>query len=155
MIDDPLKLEHQICFRLYDASRSMTRVYKGLIEPYGLTYPQYIVLLIMFEHNKIDFRELSKIIDLKPATLTPIVKKLENLGYVKKTRFENDQRKFHVVITESGLNMKKELNHVPLDLIKLIDLDLKKYLDLKEELDLLINKLSLAEEKNNKKKENN
>lgn len=138
---DPLRLEHQLCFRLYSASRNMTRVYQPILESHQLTYPQYIVMMILFEKEEIDFKDLSSIIDLTTATMTPIVKKLEGDGYLVKEKNRSDGRKINVILTERGRELKRNLYHVPLDLANKIGLDVEHYKTLVQELDHLLVKL--------------
>lgn len=146
-MDDILKLEYQLCFRLYAASRNMTRVYQPLLEVYGLTYPQYILMLIMFEHNNIDFKDLSRQIDLKTGTLTPIVNKIEELGYIKKEKNPKDGRRLNVLLTKKGIDLKKELMNIPYQLAEEIGLDEGNYRILMKELDILLNKLQMQQER--------
>ena len=142
---DPLKLEHQLCFRLYSASRKMTRAYQPILDKHGLTYPQYILLMIMWEHESIDFKELSKLIDLKTATLTPIVQKLVALGYATKEKNPEDGRRINVGLTDAGKNLKEEVKHVPMDVANCVDLEHERYLALITELDYLMDKFSKNE----------
>lgn len=142
---DPLMLEHQLCFRLYSASRKMTRIYQPILEKHGLTYPQYILLMIMWEHEVLDFKELSLMIDLKTATLTPIVQKLVSLGYVTKEKNPCDARKINIGLTDRGKALKGELVHVPMDLANSIGLERDCYMTLMTELDHLMDKLSKIE----------
>lgn len=142
---DPLRLEHQLCFRLYSASRNMTRVYQPILDKHHLTYPQYIVMMILFEKQSVDFKELSKIIDLKTPTLTPIVKKLEADGYLVKEKNTEDARKINVVLTEDGRRLKAELYHVPIDLAEQIGLEMEHYQTLVSELDNLLGRLQSIE----------
>jgi len=142
---DPLKLEHQLCFRLYSASRKMTRIYQPILDKHGLTYPQYILLMIMWEHESMDFKELSKCIDLKTATLTPIVQKLVSLGYATKEKNPEDGRRINVGLTGAGKKLKEEMKHVPMDLANGVGLEHERYLALITELDYLMDKFSKNE----------
>lgn len=137
---DPLKIEHQLCFRLYSASRKMTRVYQPILDQHGLTYPQYIVLMIMWEHESVDFKALSKLIDLKTATLTPIVQKLVSLGYLTKEKNPLDGRRINVGLSENGKLLKADLNHVPMDLANCVGLEYERYIALITEIDHLMDK---------------
>ena len=139
---DPLKLEHQLCFRLYSASRKMTRVYQPILDQHGLTYPQYILLMIMWEHEIVDFKDLSQRIDLKTATLTPIVQKLVKLGYLTKEKNPEDGRRINVGLTEKGKGLKALLTHVPMDLANCVGLEHDHYSTLITELDHLMDKFS-------------
>ncbi len=145
-MDHALKLENQLCFRLYAASRNMTRVYQSHLDKYGLTYPQYIMMLIVFEHEVIDFKELSKLIDLKTGTLTPIVIKVEELGYIKKVKNENDGRRLNIILTDKGKTLREEIVKVPYDLAESIGLTEDEYLSLTKQLDKLLLKLQNIQE---------
>lgn len=136
-----LKLENQLCFRLYVASRNMTRLYQPLLEQYNLTYPQYIVLLALFEQEVIDFKELSNIIDLKTGTLTPILNKIEATGYLKKEKNPTDGRKINVKLTQKGIELRDNIIEVPLQLSETLKMSMKSYMSLVTELDDLIQKM--------------
>lgn len=136
-----LKLENQLCFRLYVASRNMTRLYQPLLEQYNLTYPQYIVLLALFEQEVIDFKELSKIIDLKTGTLTPILNKIEETGYLKKEKNPTDGRKINVILTPKGIELRNNIIEVPLKLSETLNMSIDSYMSLVTELDDLIQKM--------------
>jgi len=144
MYDDILKLDQQLCFRLYQVSRNMTRVYQPFLEKFDLTYPQYIVMLVLFEHKVVDFKKLSEIVDLKTGTLTPIVKKLEEIGYVQKTPNAIDKRRLNVILTEKGQVLNEEVIEVPLGVASKLPITLEMYTMLVTELDLLSTMLKNA-----------
>lgn len=145
MDDQALLLKYQLCFRLYAASRQMTRLYQPILEPFGLTYPQYILLLVLFEHEQMDFKELSKKMDLTTATLTPIVQKLEKQGLLMKEKNPNDSRRVNVILTETGKALKLDLIKVPYKLAETLDMDFEHYETLTKELDLLLSKMQTLE----------
>lgn len=130
-----LDLDKQLCFRLYSVSRKMTKAYQPLLEKYQLTYPQYIVMLGVFEDDTIDFKKLSKKINLKTATLTPIVQKLESLGYIERQKNVDDFRKMNVVLTKKGKELNMNIIDVPIGLAKKLQLSIDKYETLVKELD--------------------
>lgn len=144
MYDDILKLDQQLCFRLYQVSRNMTRVYQPFLEKYNLTYPQYIVMLVLFENKVIDFGKLSEIVDLKTGTLTPIVKKLEEFGYVQKIPNAIDKRRVNVILTEKGQLLNKEVIDVPIGVASKLPITEEMYSVLVKELDLLSSMLKNA-----------
>ena len=111
-----LDLDKQLCFRLYSVSRKMTKAYQPLLEKYDLTYPQYIVMLGVFETKKIDFKELGEKVNLQTGTLTPIVQKLEKMGYVKREKNTKDYRKINVTLTQKGESLNTEIIDVPFGL---------------------------------------
>ncbi len=149
MIDEILKIDQQLCFRLYAVSRKMTKAYKPLLQKFNLTYPQYIVMLVLFEHRKIDFHELSKIVQLKTGTLTPIIDKLHKIGYIEKERNESDGRKVFIVLSKTGEKLNDEIIEVPLALASQLDLKLETYQNLVNDLDRLsdILNINLKQEK--------
>ena len=134
-MNELLKLDNQLCFRLYAVSRNMTRLYQPLLEQFSLTYPQYIIMLVMFEHEKLDFKELSTIVDLKTGTLTPILQNLEKLGYIKRQKNKSDHRKINVVITERGRQLEQEIIDVPISMAKDMEISEEMYHVLIKELD--------------------
>ena len=140
-MEEELKLDNQLCFRLYVASRNMTRLYQPLLDKYHLTYPQYIILLALFEQEVFDFKELTKKVDLKPGTLTPIVNKIEEIGYLVKVKNENDARKINVSLTPRGRELREDIIDVPLQLGETLNITIKEYRTLVEELDNLITKM--------------
>lgn len=130
-----------MCFRLYSVSRNMTRVYQPLLEPFNLTYPQYIIMLILLEHKEMDFKALSEMIDLKTATLTPIIQKMSTIGYVKKEKNPNDARRVTVYLTKEGEAIRESLAQVPENLAKDLGYDLESFYKLATQLDNLLEKL--------------
>jgi len=130
-----LELDKQLCFRLYSVSRKMTKAYQPFLEKYQLTYPQYIVMLGVFEDGSIDFKKLSKKINLKTGTLTPIVQKLESLGYIKRQKNVDDFRKMNVVLTEKGKKLNMNIVDVPIGLAQKLQLSINMYETLVKELD--------------------
>jgi len=147
IIDNTLKISNQLCFRLYAASRNMTRLYQPLLDKYNLTYPQYIILLVLFEQVSIDFKELSDVVDLKAGTLTPIVNRLVELGYVKKEKNPLDGRKLNVIITKNGKILETKIVDVPKNLLKALDMSKYEYTTLINQIDDLLEKLKKAQMK--------
>lgn len=116
MYEELLKLDNQLCFRLYSVSRKMTRLYQPWLQKYNLTYPQYIVMLVLFEYKTIDFKALSEKIDLKTGTLTPILQKLEEIGYLDRKPNPKDSRRKNIVLTKKGTQLQKDVVEVPIKL---------------------------------------
>ncbi len=98
MNDQALLLENQICFRLYKTSRAMIRLYQPILEAFDITYPQYLTMLVLWEKESIDFKELSRKLELKTGTLTPMLQKLEVAGYLERIKNEKDNRKVNITI---------------------------------------------------------
>ena len=137
MEQDILQLDNQLCFRLYSISRKMTKAYEPLLEKYHLTYPQYVTMLVVFEHEKIDFKELADRVNLKTATMTPIVQKLEQIGYVRREKNPEDNRKVFVTLTDDGKSLNTRITDVPIELAQRLQLTVDKYATLVDELDEL------------------
>ena len=110
---DALKLKNQICFPLYACSKEVVRRYKPFLDQVGLTYTQYIAMMVMWEHRQVSVKEMGEYLYLDSGTLTPLLKKLESKGYVKRERSLQDERNLNVTITEEGERLKLLLRDVP------------------------------------------
>lgn len=110
---EKIKLDNQLCFSLYAASREVIKIYKPLLDKYGLTYTQYIAMLVVWEHEKITVKEMGKKLHLDSGTLTPVLKKLLSMELINKYRDKNDDRVVIVEVTEKGKKMKEEITEVP------------------------------------------
>ena len=110
---EKIKLENQLCFSLYAASREVIKIYKPLLDKYGLTYTQYIAMLVVWEHEKITVKEMGKKLHLDSGTLSPVLKKLLSMELINKYRDKNDDRVVIVEVTEKGKKMKEEITEVP------------------------------------------
>lgn len=118
-----LKLDNQLCFSLYVCSKEIIKKYKTLLDPYGLTYTGYIILLALWESENVNVKELGKRLYLDSGTLTPMLKKLESLDYIKRTRSSNDERNVFIQLTDKGKAMKTEAIHIPEGLICSLNLN--------------------------------
>lgn len=108
-----LKLEDQLCFALYSASRVITKQYKVLLEEIGVTYPQYLALIVLWQQDGILIQELAKALELEPATTTPLVQRLEKLNLVTRQRSLEDERRVHIYLTEAGQQQYKKALGIP------------------------------------------
>ena len=115
--DELLKLENQLCFALYVSSREIIKGYKPLLDPLGLTYTAYITLLALWEKDKVPVRELGKRLHLDSGTLTPLLKKMEARGLVKRERSRQDERVVIITLTEQGHELKETAREIPRKLI--------------------------------------
>lgn len=114
MLDiDPLELEQQVCFALSVAARSVVAVYRPLLEPLGLTHPQYLVMLALWQHAPLSVRELSALLQLDPGTLSPLLKRLESIGYLRRERDPADERSLAVTLTPRGRELRTEALKIP------------------------------------------
>ena len=119
---EPLKLSNQLCFPLYACSREMNKLYKPFLVELGLTYTQYITMMVLWEHKAMTVKGLGQELYLDSGTLTPLLKKLEEKGLVTRRRSELDERNLIVTITESGEAMKDAALHIPAEMTKCINL---------------------------------
>jgi len=113
---DPLHLDDQLCFALYSASRALTRAYAPLLAPLGLTYPQYLVLLVLWERDGLPVNRLGERLALDSGTLTPLLKRLEHQGVVERRRGDDDERVVRIHLTAAGRALRGKARKVPMDL---------------------------------------
>ena len=113
MTDDRFKLENQLCFRLYTASRLITQLYYPLLSEYGLTYPQYLVLLVLWEKDAQPVNDIAKKLMLETNTVTPLLKRMESETLLSRSRGSEDGRQMIVRLTSKGKGLKKKLCVVP------------------------------------------
>ncbi len=111
--DQALLLDNQLCFALYSASLAMTKLYKPLLDELGLTYPQYLVMLVLWEGDGLMVSELGQRLSLDSGTLTPLLKRLEGLGLVSRLRDVSDERRVHIHLTAAGRRLKARAAKVP------------------------------------------
>jgi MarR family transcriptional regulator, organic hydroperoxide resistance regulator len=110
---DPLALEQQVCFALSVAARSVVAIYRPLLEPMGLTHPQYLVMLALWQHSPLSVRDLSRLLQLDPGTLSPLLKRLEAIGYLRRERDHADERSLAITLTETGRALRSEAEKIP------------------------------------------
>lgn len=111
--DHMLRLDNQLCFAIYSASLAMTRLYKPLLDQLELTYPQYLVMLVLWEQDGLMVSELGQRLSLDSGTLTPLLKRLEASGYVSRIRDVKDERRVHITLTTAGRRLKTRAAKVP------------------------------------------
>ncbi|WP_284986095.1 MarR family transcriptional regulator [Arthrobacter sp. fls2-241-R2A-172] len=112
-MSDAPRLRHQVCFALYSASKAATAVYRPVLEDLGLTYPQYLVMLVLWEQEPRSVRELGAELGLDSGTLSPLLKRLEGLGLVERKRSSQDERRVDVVLTDAGRELSARAQAVP------------------------------------------
>ena len=112
-ISDMLLLDNQLCFALYSTSLAMTKLYKPLLDELGLTYPQYLVMLVLWEHDGLMVSEIGEKLFLDSGTLTPLLKRLEASGYVSRLRDVDDERRVRITLTTLGRQLKSRAAKVP------------------------------------------
>lgn len=119
---DCLKLENQLCFPLYAASKEVIRRYKPLLDKVDLTYTQYIAMMVLWEENEINVKTLGEKLYLDSGTLTPLLKKLESKGYITRKRLDKDERNLDISITKKGLVLQEKVKNVPEEIGKCVNL---------------------------------
>ncbi|MDI9590907.1 MAG: MarR family transcriptional regulator [Acidobacteriota bacterium] len=135
---DPLCLDNQLCFPLYAASRELTRRYKPFLDPLGLTYPQYVTMMALWERDEVKVGELGERVHLDSATLTPLLKRLEARGYVTRRRSAADERAVIVSLTDEGRQLRERALEVPSCIAGCVALSPEEGAQLKELLERLI-----------------
>lgn len=142
---DALKLENQLCFPLYVCAKEIVKAYKPFLDVLDLTYTQYITMMVMWEHKELRVKEVGEHLFLDSSTLTPLLKRLEEKGYVTRKRSEADERDLIVTITESGKALKEKAVTVPQQLGACVALEPQKAQDLYTLLYEVIGKLTRSD----------
>lgn len=127
-----LTLDQQICFPVYALSRQITSIYRPLLDALSLTYPQYLVFLVLWEEDKINVKTLGKKLYLDSGTLTPLLKRLEQRGLLIRKRSPKDERVVEVFLTEEGRKLKEKAQHIPEQLVSQFHISEEKLKQLKE-----------------------
>ncbi|HEX4202806.1 MAG TPA: MarR family transcriptional regulator [Ktedonobacteraceae bacterium] len=144
--DDILKLDSQLCFALYAATRAMTNAYRDLLPALGLTYPQYLVMLVLWEHGTSTVKDLGQMLSLDSGTLSPLLKRLETAGLVERIRSNVDERSVEVHLTEAGLSLKNQASPIATEFVCRTALDSETFTHLREQLHQLTAALSATGE---------
>ena len=127
---DCLKLKNQICFPLYACSKEIIRRYKPFLDKVDLTYTLYITMMALWENESMNVRELGNCLFLDSGTLTPVLKKLEGKGYIKRSRSKEDERNLIVTVTEKGWELREEMLSIPSSMSSCVDLQPQEAADL-------------------------
>jgi DNA-binding MarR family transcriptional regulator len=145
MIIEQLKLENQLCFPVYAASRLITRIYQPYLDEIGITYPQYLVLLVLWEKDEVTVNEISRKLILNTNTTTPLLKRLETLGLVSRRRSGEDERKVIIALTAKGRKLQSRAADIPGKLSEGLtagSMSVTDLIDLKDKLHVIIDHLS-------------
>ncbi|RZI78213.1 MAG: MarR family transcriptional regulator [Variovorax sp.] len=142
--DNLLKLDNQLCFAVYSASLAMTRLYKPLLEKLNLTYPQYLVMLALWERDGQMVSELGAQLSLDSGTLTPLLKRLEANGLVARLRDVADERRVHITLTAAGRKLKARAASVPGCLLAASQCSISELVDLTRQLQTLRDRIKAA-----------
>jgi len=141
---DGLQLAGQLCFATYAAAHAFNRYYKPLLDPFGLTYPQYLVLLVLWERENVTVKEIGQRLHLDSGTLTPLLKRLEAAGLVRRTRDAQDERQVRIDLTQKGRGLKAPVAAVWRDVVCATGLTMDELDTLKEQLNTLRESLTTA-----------
>ncbi|MFI5736401.1 MarR family winged helix-turn-helix transcriptional regulator [Kribbella sp. NPDC051587] len=136
--ENPLALEHQVCFALAVAARTVIALYRPVLEPMGLTHPQYLVMLALWEHEPVSVKDLSGMLQLEPATLSPLLKRLESAGLLHRNRSTTDERSLAVSLTPAGRELRKQALEVPPAIVERLGMDVDELMDLHARLTTVI-----------------
>ncbi|AOX44750.1 MarR family winged helix-turn-helix transcriptional regulator [Microbacterium sp. BH-3-3-3] len=134
MVDDPLKLENQVCFALVTAARNVVSIYRPVLEPLGLTHPQYLVMLALWQRAPRSLGDLAAELAMEPATLSPLVKRLEAQGRVARTRRATDERVLDIDLTDEGRALRERALAVPAQIMARVGIDERQLVALRDDL---------------------
>lgn len=144
---EDLKLSNQLCFPVYALSRQVTTIYRPHLDKLGLTYPQYLVLMVLWEHRAITVKQLGEILFLDSGTLTPLLKRMEINGLLRRSRSSKDERVVDIVITEKGEKLQEEAAHIPCIIKQALSITDTQLIELRKQLN---NLLAITGEYNNR-----
>ncbi len=135
---EAMKLDNQLCFPIYAASRIITSLYTPYLKPLGLTYTQYILFLVLWEKDGITVGEICKRLMLDSGTLSPVLKKLRQQGYIEKQQSTADERSFIITLTEKGRELQVQAKDIPLQVGKCVNITPEKAFQLRDLLNELL-----------------
>jgi MarR family transcriptional regulator, organic hydroperoxide resistance regulator len=142
--DQPLRLDNQICFAIYSTAHAFNRVYKPLLDRLGLTYPQYLVMLVLWEKDGVPLKDIGERLFLDSGTLTPLLKRLESAQLIKRTRSKKDERQVLIALTPQGLALKEKARAVPQSVLAASACSIGELSAMKEEIVALRDRLNAA-----------
>ena len=138
---ESLKLDQQICFPLYVLSKEITGLYRPILQELGLTYPQYLVMMVLWEQEGLAVSAIGEKLFLDSGTLTPVLKRLESKGLINRIRNKSDERMVLLFLTEQGKDLRQQASCIPQKLLSQINIKIEDLENFKETLTQLINKL--------------
>jgi DNA-binding MarR family transcriptional regulator len=142
--DQPLLLANQLCFAVYSTAHAFNRFYKPMLDRLGLTYPQYLVMLVLWEQDGLPVKEIGERLFLDSGTLTPLLKRLEAAGLVKRTRSREDERQVIVALTAQGEGLREKARGLPLSVLAASQCSVAELGALKKEVEALRDRLNAA-----------
>jgi DNA-binding MarR family transcriptional regulator len=136
--EDMLALDRQVCFALAVAARNVIAVYRPVLEPLGLTHPQYLVMLALWQHGPLSVKDLSGLLQLDPGTLSPLLKRLEAAGLLRRERDAKDQRNLALALTEKGTALRAQAEKIPAGIVERLDMPVEELMALQGALTRVI-----------------
>ena len=140
--DTMMQLDNQLCFALYSTSLAMTKVYKPLLKELGLTYPQYLAMLVLWERDGLMVSELGERLNLDSGTLTPLLKRLEVSGFISRIRDVEDERRVYITLTSSGRKLKASAAKIPDCILRASECSLPELVALTNQVQVLRQRLA-------------
>ncbi len=144
-VTESLRLDNQLCYALYAAAHRMTKSYRPLLERLGLTYPQYLVLLVLWEQDGVTVSEIGRRLRLDSGTLTPVLKRLESAGFLRRTRRQSDEREVEIGLTDQGRELQLEAASVRETVMCQLEMSEPEIRNLRRDLNLVIDRLGAPE----------
>jgi DNA-binding MarR family transcriptional regulator len=133
-----LRLDDQLCFSLYSASRAVTGLYRTLLDDLELTYPQYLVMLALWEHSPRSVKEIGSALQLDPATLSPLLKRLEAAGFIRRERSTVDERVLDITLTDAGRRLRDQAESIPPTVVSNLGMSIDELTKMRETLHAVI-----------------
>ncbi len=146
-MNDSLKLNNQLCFPIYALSRQVTAIYRPYLDKIGLTYPQYLVIMVLWEHKTATVKQLGELLWLDSGTLTPLLKRMEANGLLTRKRSSEDERVVDIFITEKGKALEKDAEFIPPAIKKALEIGDEELVKLREHLKRILNITSKCNDK--------
>lgn len=140
--DEQLLLDNQLCFLVYAGSRAMTRMYRPLLDKLGITYPQYLVLLVLWEKQPISVKTLGKRLHLDSGTLTPLLKRMASMRLLSRERSAEDERKVLILLSPKGKDLKTKALDIPKEMMCKSGLTMEQYHQLKQNIEILLENIA-------------
>lgn len=142
--DQALRLDNQVCFALYSASHAMSKAYKPHLDALGLTYPQYVAMLVLWENDGLTVSEIGDRLFLDSGTLTPLLKRLEGAGYISRLRDTADERRVLIRLTGAGRKLKHKAQDIPACMLENMQCSIRELADLTRQVQQLRDRLQAA-----------
>src|SRR3954469_940176 len=143
-VEAPLLLGNQVCFAVYSTAHAFNRFYKPLLERLGLTYPQYLVMLVLWERDGVAVKDIGERLFLDSGTLTPLLKRMEGMGLVKRTRSTEDERQVLVALTAQGHQLREKARTLPQSILSAAQCSVSEIVAMKDEIVKLRDRLNVA-----------